>query len=699
MRDRAHFLMCRPDHYSIEYIINPWMEGNVHRASQRRAAAQWQRLYDFLEERAEIELIEPQPDLPDMVFTANGALVAGNRVLPGRFYHAQRRREEEHFKHWFRSRGFDITSFPEDVPFEGAGDAFLDADRKCLWAAYGERTDLAAHPLLAGALDIEVVSLRLTDSRFYHLDTCFCLPGNGYLLYYPEAFDRDSRQRIEERVPEENRIAVSEEDALAFACNAVAIGRDLVLNHAGKSLRMRLEECGFGAVEIELDEFIKAGGAARCLVLDLGAKVPSGTSVADSVVTREMSMEGHLIDSGLLDRALEICVEGGGTFRIDRFDLGRRRQTPSSAMMRISAPSDGQLERIAMHLLELGATVAEPDPGEARMETVVQRGVAPEGFYATTIFPTEVRCDGTWIKVDRQRMDAVIVVDADSQSARCELPRNLIPGDTVVVGSRGIRTLRSSAEEERRERLGFAFMESEVSSERRVDIVVERVAWEMNRVKERGGKIVVVPGPVVIHTGAGDPLAWLIRNGYVQALLGGNAVAVHDIEQALLGTSLGINLERGAPVRGGHRHHLAAINEIRRCGGIRRAVEQGVLKRGVMFECVRCNVPFCLAGSIRDDGPLPDTRMDLLEAQAEYARLLEGAEMILMFSSMLHSIGVGNMTPAGVRIVCVDINPAVVTKLADRGSVESKGIVTDVGLFLRLLAGRLQKQNESQLVS
>jgi lysine-ketoglutarate reductase/saccharopine dehydrogenase-like protein (TIGR00300 family) len=691
--------MCCPDYYTVEYVINPWMEGNVHRVAQWKAAAQWERLYAFLEERADIELIEPQPGLPDMVFTANGAFIAGNRVLPGRFYHGQRRREEEHFKNWFGSRNYEIVSFPEDVPFEGAGDAFLDDERKCLWAAYGERTDLAAHPLLAAAMDIEVVSLRLTDPRFYHLDTCFCLPGKGYLIYYPEAFDRESRHRIEQRVPEALRIAVSEEDALAFACNAVVLENQLIVNQASEPLRMRLEECGFDTVEIELTEFIKSGGGAKCLILDLDAKLPRDTSVADSVVTREMSMEGHLIDSGLLDRALEICVEGGGTFRIDRFDLGRRRQTTSSATMRIAAPSEAQLERIAMHLLELGATVAEPDPGEAQLEMVVQSGVAPEGFYATTIFPTEVRHGGAWIHVGRQRMDAVIVVDTNSGAASCVLPRNLSPGDTVVVGSRGIRALRASTEKARRERLGFAFMESEVSSERRVDIVVDRVAWEMRRVKERGGKIVVVPGPVVIHTGAGVHLAWLISHGYVHALLGGNAIAVHDIEQAMLGTSLGISLERGAPVRGGHRHHLAAINEIRRCGGIRAAVEQGVLKRGVMFECVRCNVPFSLAGSIRDDGPLPDTRMDLLEAQAEYASLLEGAEMILMFSSMLHSIGVGNMTPAGVRIVCVDINPAVVTKLADRGSVESKGIVTDVGLFLRLLADKLQEGEVPQGVS
>lgn len=690
--------MCRPDFYAVEYVINPWMEGNVHRASRSQAAEQWKRLHACLEERADIELIEPQPDLPDMVFTANSALVAGNHVLPGRFYHAQRRREETHFKSWFESRGFEIAAFPEDVPFEGAGDAFFDSDRRCLWAAYGERTDLAAHPLLAGILDIEVVSLRLADPRFYHLDTCFCLPGNGYLLYYPEAFDRDSIKRIKERVPEERRIAVSEDDALAFACNAVVLGRDVVLNHISNPLRSRLEESGFRVIELALTEFIKAGGAARCLVLDLDAKVPDGTCAAHSVVGREMGMEGHLIDSGLLDRALDICMESGGAFRIDRFDIGRRRQSPSSAAIRISAPSAAQLERIAMQLVELGATTTAPDSGEVQLETVDLKGVAPDGFYATTIFPTEVQCAGTWIRVEQQRMDAVIVVgpDGDDSSARCVLPRNLSPGDRVVIGSRGVRTLRASTENARREGLGFAFMESEVSSERRVDIVAERVAWEMKRIRERQGRIVAVAGPVVIHTGAGDDLAWLIRHGYVQALLGGNAIAAHDIEQAMFGTSLGINLELGAPVRGGHRHHLAAINEIRRCGGIRAAVEQGKLTRGVMFECVRCEVPFSLAGSIRDDGPLPDTRMDLLVAQAEYARLLEGADMVLMLSSMLHSIGAGNMTPAGVRIVCVDINPAVVTKLADRGSLESKGVVTDVGLFLRLLAGKLREQGESK---
>jgi lysine-ketoglutarate reductase/saccharopine dehydrogenase-like protein (TIGR00300 family) len=213
----------------------------------------------------------------------------------------------------------------------------------------------------------------------------------------------------------------------------------------------------------------------------------------------------------------------------------------------------------------------------------------------------------------------------------------------------------------------------------------------LRRIRDQGGKVVVTAGPVVVHTGGVDHLARLIRDGYVQALLGGNAIAVHDIEQALMGTSLGMDMKRGVSVRGGHRHHLKAINTIRRCGNIKSAVEQGILQSGIFYECIRYGVPFSLAGSIRDDGPLPDTQMDLIKAQADYARLIEGADLILMLSTMLHSIGVGNMTPAGVKMVCVDINPAVVTKLSDRGSVESVGVVTDVGLFLSLMVQQLGK--------
>jgi lysine-ketoglutarate reductase/saccharopine dehydrogenase-like protein (TIGR00300 family) len=312
---------------------------------------------------------------------------------------------------------------------------------------------------------------------------------------------------------------------------------------------------------------------------------------------------------------------------------------------------------------------------------------------ATTIYPTEVRVRGKWQRVQDQRMDAVIVVDEKDRSARCVLFRYLKTGDKVVTGSDGVRTVRRTTARDGRGSADheFSFMGAGVSSERRVELLVDQISWEMHRIRERGGRIIVVSGPVVIHTGGGEHLAWLVRHGYVQALLGGNAIAVHDIEQALLGTSLGVDMKVGASVEGGHRHHLRAINTIRRCGSIAQAVEQGVLTSGVMYECVRKSVPFSLAGSIRDDGPLPETRMDLIQAQEEYSRLLKGADLILMLSSMLHSIGVGNMTPAGVRLVCVDINPAVVTKLSDRGSIESVGVVTDVGLFLTLLTQRLRQ--------
>jgi lysine-ketoglutarate reductase/saccharopine dehydrogenase-like protein (TIGR00300 family) len=290
-------------------------------------------------------------------------------------------------------------------------------------------------------------------------------------------------------------------------------------------------------------------------------------------------------------------------------------------------------------------------------------------------------------------MDGAIVVDhtPSGSSARCKLLRDLQVGDKVIVGVEGIRTVRQAESREQRAVQEFSFMGAGVSSERRVELVVEQIAWEIRHIRDQGGKVVVTAGPVVIHTGGANHLSRLIREGYVQALLGGNAIAVHDIEQAMMGTSLGVDMKRGVPVRGGHRHHLKVINTIRRCGSIAQAVQQGVLTKGVMYECVTNNVPFALAGSIRDDGPLPDTEMDLLKAQADYARLLKGADMVLMLSSMLHSIGVGNMTPAGVKMVCVDINPAVVTKLSDRGSVESVGVVTDVGLFLSLLVQQLDK--------
>jgi lysine-ketoglutarate reductase/saccharopine dehydrogenase-like protein (TIGR00300 family) len=399
------------------------------------------------------------------------------------------------------------------------------------------------------------------------------------------------------------------------------------------------------------------------------------------------------LDSGLVNRVLDTIVTSGGSFQVLNFNLGEQRHDPSAAEVKVSAPDAAVMADIMGQLIDLGAVAAPEEVVHANFEAVIQDGVAPDDFYVTTIYPTEVLIDRQWVKVQGQRMDGAIAITRvqGEPVARCKLLRDLQVGEAVVVGSEGIRTKRNAITLKKEATEEFSFMGAGVSSERRVELVVEQIAWDLRRIRDQGGKVVVTAGPVVIHTGGSEHLNRLIREGYVHALLGGNAIAVHDIEQSLLGTSLGMDMQRGVSVQGGHRHHLKAINTIRRCGSIVKAVEQGVLRSGVMYECVKHNVPFSLAGSIRDDGPLPDTKMDLLAAQADYARLIEGADLILMLSSMLHSIGVGNMTPAGVKLVCVDINPAVVTKLSDRGSVESIGVVTDVGLFLSLLVQQLHK--------
>lgn len=689
------FLMCPPDHYDVDYVINPWMEGNVHKSSRDRAVEQWQKLFHVMKEHAVVELVTPQIGVPDMVFTANAGLVLENTVVLSRFYHKERQGEEPFFQKWFEENGFTVHTLPKDLPFEGAGDALLDREGRWLWAGYGFRSELDSHPYLAKWLDIEVLSLRLMDERFYHLDTCFCPLLDGYLLYYPPAFDSYSNRLIEMRVPEHKRIAVDEPDAVNFACNAVNINRLIIMNKASDDLRQRLENIGFQIIETPLTEFLKAGGAAKCLTLRVTEPIQPLHHAAATIESRTIQLQGHLLDSGLINRAIDMIVEGGGSFQVLNFSLGEQKQSTSSAEIRVTAPSHDVMEKIMSQLIDLGAVAPPQEVCDNPLELVTQDGVAPDDFYVTTIYPTEVRVNCQWIRVQNQRMDGAIVVSQTAQGARaeCKLLRDLRKGERVVVGVEGIRTVRKT--ESREVRVAndkeFSFMGSGVSSERRVELVVEQIAWELRQIRDQGGKVAVVAGPVVIHTGGAEHLSRLIREGYVQALLGGNAIAVHDIEQALMGTSLGMDMKRGVSVRGGHRHHLKAINSIRRCGSIANAVEQGVLQSGIFYECVKHQVPFSLAGSIRDDGPLPDTQMDLLLAQADYARLIEGADMILMLSSMLHSIGVGNMTPAGVKMVCVDINPAVVTKLSDRGSVESIGVVTDVGLFLSLLIQQLSK--------
>ncbi len=680
-------LVCRPDFFDVEYVINPWMEGQIGRVDRARASHQWSALVECLARSASLEELKPAPGCPDMCFTANAGLVADGRVVPARFRMPERRVEEAPFGDWFGHAGFDRLPLPEDDPFEGEGDALFQPGEALLWAGYGVRTALETHVALGRTFGVEVVSLRLVDPRFYHLDTCFAPLPDGRILYYPAAFDERSQRAIEHRIAPENRLAVADADAMGFACNTLRIGEQLFMNSASPGLVHALAVWGFEARVQPVDEFMKAGGGVKCLslILDQPPYASLSPAPATAIRTAQVELKGHLMDSGGLSRALDIVTDAGGSFRVTALALAERKDQESRAELRVVAPSEERLEGVLEALLAVGAH-RKASAREVRTERVSQAGVAPDGFYSTTIYPTEIRVGSVWIAVARQRMDAVIVVEAgDPTRARCTLFRDLRLGERVVCGTDGVRVrlpeVRESGE--------FAFMNAAVSSERRVETAVKAIAWEMRRLRERQGKLVVVAGPVVVHTGGARHLAGLIQRGYVQALLTGNALPVHDIELDLFGTSLGVDLSRGKPVHEGHRNHLMAINRVRAAGGIREAVESGLVRSGIFYECVRAGVPFVLAGSIRDDGPLPDTLMDLTEAQAAYAQAIEGADMILMLSSMLHAIGTGNMTPAGVRLICVDISPAVVTKLADRGSIESVGLVTDVGLFLNLLAQSL----------
>ena len=394
--------------------------------------------------------------------------------------------------------------------------------------------------------------------------------------------------------------------------------------------------------------------------------------------------EGHLIDSGLLSAIFDKIIEFKASYEIVDFDIGRTNDDASRIKMRISARDSAVLDELLQQLTTYGCHPVKER--NATLKPAEKDRCVPDDFYSTTNNRTHIRVGGTWVEVEQQRMDAVIVVK--DGRATCRKLRDVKAGESIVCGHEGIRV---TPEFKERDRLGFTFMSNDVSSERRVEGVVSKIADMMRQVKSTGGRIAVVAGPVVVHTGGVEHFSEVIRLGYVDVLLAGNALAVHDIEYALSGTSLGIDLIAGAAVEQGHRNHMAAINTVNRAGGIRRAVETGVLKKGVMYECVKRGVEYVLAGSIRDDGPLPDTLMDLEEAQNQYAAALtNNVQLVLMLSSMLHSIGVGNMLPSWVRVVCVDINPAVVTKLSDRGSSQTVGVVTDVGLFLHRLAERLR---------
>ncbi len=400
-------------------------------------------------------------------------------------------------------------------------------------------------------------------------------------------------------------------------------------------------------------------------------------------ISATVEAEGHLIDSGNFQSILTTVVEHGSEYEILRFEVGRNNAQGSELTLRLTTDSDERLQDLLSKLSVFGCFVK--DSPNALLRPADMDGAAPLDFYSTTNHRTAVFLGGQWVVAANQRMDAVLVVDNGKVS--CKKLRSIRKGDLIVCGMQGIRV---TPDVQQRDKPTFGFMSNEVSSERRVETTVRRVAEMLRAAKASGGRVAFVAGPVVVHTGGVPYFCRLIELGYVDTLLAGNALAVHDIEVALSGTSLGIDLSSGHPVEHGHRNHMRAINSVRRAGGIGKAVEKGVLTSGIMHACHTHGVRYILAGSIRDDGPLPETMMNLIEAQEAYGLALTGVEVVVMLSSMLHSIGVGNMLPSWVKVICVDINPAVVTKLSDRGSSQTIGIVTDVGLFLHQLAEQLR---------
>lgn len=403
----------------------------------------------------------------------------------------------------------------------------------------------------------------------------------------------------------------------------------------------------------------------------------------------EVEIHGHIIDSLLLPKVLDLILTRGGSYTIKEIRVGQRQQDSSHARIEVRAPSSETLEQILGDIHDHGAVAVAAQDGvtvAADMD-----GAFPEGFYSTTNYRTQVRLDGEWIDVEDQEMDCGILVDAEGASARCVPMTEVRKGDRIVTGRQGLRVL--PGEMQVRHSL-FEFMASPVSSEKPKGVTVREIAQAMRRTREAGEKILAVLGPAVVHTGSVEHICAMIRMGYLNVLFAGNALATHDIELNLYGTSLGISADRGLPTEEGHEHHLRAINTVRRLGGIKTAVERGVIKAGIMHDCVRYRVPYVLAGSIRDDGPLPDVITDVLAAQRVMREHCRGVGFALMVATALHAIATGNLLPAWVKVACVDINPATVTKLTDRGSIQTVGVVTDAEPFLRALVAELAKPLE-----
>jgi lysine-ketoglutarate reductase/saccharopine dehydrogenase-like protein (TIGR00300 family) len=431
---------------------------------------------------------------------------------------------------------------------------------------------------------------------------------------------------------------------------------------------------------------------------------PLTSTPADEPFFEEVEVSGHIIDSLILPKVLDTITANGGQFRIANITIGQSRHDPSHASIEVRAPSEAVLTKVLKQIADHGAVPTSKQ--DCRLVAADLDGAFPEGFYSTTNQRTEIRLGGHWVEVDDQEMDCGIVVEAGSgergagskvgaaasPAARCIPMIDVRRGMSIVTGHAGVRVFPV---ERAAVRSDFTFMSSGVSTEKPKGALVREIARDLVNNRRGSGKTLIVGGPAVVHTGSGPLVCQLIRGGYVDKLFAGNALATHDIEQSLFGTSLGVHLADASVAETGHEHHLRAINRIRRCGSIRAAVEQGVLTSGIMYECVKHEVDFLLAGSIRDDGPLPDVITDVMEAQRQMRSAIRDVTFCLMIATMLHSVAVGNLLPAWVKVVCIDINPSTVIKLSDRGSFQTLGLVTDVEPFLRALVQEVEALEKS----
>jgi len=401
--------------------------------------------------------------------------------------------------------------------------------------------------------------------------------------------------------------------------------------------------------------------------------------------SREIEVRGHLIDSLVLTKIFDSVMDLDGKFEVLDIDVGKKKTDESYAKLLVQGKNKNNLEKILEVIYRYGATAKLQK--SIKLKSATKNMVMPDNFYSTTNNHTQVFHNKKWINVQNMMMDKCIIVK--SNIAKCITIREVKKGDKIIVGEDGIRV---TPPERPREGMNvFQFMGSGSSSERPTQHIAKKVAEDIKNTKRNGGKIVLVGGPAIVHTGASDSVAALIRMGYINSVLAGNALAVHDIEYATLGTSLGMNVKDGTLAIRGHRNHMQAINSVFKAGTISNMVKSKKLKKGIMYECIKKKIPFVLAGSLRDDGPLPDVITDISQAQKKYKEVLKDADMVIMVATMLHSIATGNMIPADVKVIVVDINQPTVTKLIDRGTWQALGIVSDVGAFLPMITSEIKK--------